>query len=151
VLFALSPDGILDPAAAQDVQLRIFDCPATESIRLRQLTGRLSYRYSFAGHFDNISPVEIWGANHAAEVPVIFGTYGIARGSGTALEKATSHAMQDAWVAFAGDPVHGPKRQGWKPYTQLGRKQVREFGKGVAAQDISLAAQEALCDGAEPL
>lgn len=72
------------------------------------------------------------------------------RGPSTPLEYATSHAFQDAYVAFASDPVNGLKGQDWVPYTQLGAKQVREFGAGVAAQDISIAATEALCDGAVP-
>lgn len=88
------------------------------------------------------------GAYHSAEQPLIMGTHPNYRGPSTSLEYKTSYAMQDAWVAFASDPVKGLMRQDWPAYTQLGKKQVREFGAGVAAKTISVASVEAQCDGA---
>jgi len=78
------------------------------------------------------------------------GTHPDYRGPSTELEYATSEAFQDAYVAFANDPVNGLASQDWEIYSRLGSKQVREFGAQVAAQDISIAAREALCDGAAP-
>lgn len=88
------------------------------------------------------------GAYHSSELPMLFGTHPNYRGPSTPLEYATSHAMQDAWVAFASDPVTGLKSQDWPVYEKLGAKEVREFGAGVAAQDVSLAGVEGQCEGA---
>ena len=80
----------------------------------------------------------------------MFGTHPEYRGESTELEEATSRAMQDAWVAFARDPEKGVEGQGWGVYEKLGAEQVREFGAGVAAQDVSVAELEGRCDGAVP-
>ena len=45
----------------------------------------------------------------------MFGTSDLL-GPNTALENATSRYMQDAWVAFAKDPVNGLSRYGWPKY-----------------------------------
>lgn len=87
------------------------------------------------------------GAYHSSELPLLMGTHPDFRNRSTQLEWDTSCAMQDAWVAFASDPVNGLASQGWERYEKLGEGSVREFGSGVAAQDISLAATEAMCDG----
>lgn len=89
------------------------------------------------------------GAYHSSELPLIMGTHPNYRGPSTPLEYATSHAMQDAWVAFASDPCNALEGQQWPVYEQLGTKEVREFGAGVAAQDFSLADVEAQCNGAD--
>lgn len=81
---------------------------------------------------------------------MLMGTHPDFRASSTALEYATSHAFQDAYVAFASNPTNGLASQDWTPYIQLGADSVREFGARVAAQDISIGATEALCDGAAP-
>ncbi|EME40266.1 hypothetical protein DOTSEDRAFT_179278 [Dothistroma septosporum NZE10] len=125
-----------------------FICPATKEIQLRQEAGRLTYSYRYAGNFTNISPRPWQGAYHSSELPLLFGTHPNYRGKSTELEYETSWAMQDAWVAFAKDPKHGLKSQGWEPYDKLGSKKVREFGAGVAAKDVSVAAFEKKCIGA---
>lgn len=56
--------------------------------------------------------------------------------------------MQEAWVAFAKDPIGGLACEGWSRYTKLGTDKVRDFGREVAAQDVSLMSMEAMCDGA---
>lgn len=56
--------------------------------------------------------------------------------------------MQDAWVAFAKDPVGGLACEEWVKYENLGASSVREFGNGVAAQDVSVKSTEAMCNGA---
>ncbi|KAK4497208.1 hypothetical protein PRZ48_011658 [Zasmidium cellare] len=125
--------------------LATFFCPGTKTIRLRQQTGRQTYSYRYSGNFTNISPRPWMGAYHSSELPLLFGTHPNYRGPSTALEYATSHAMQDAWVAFAKDPVNGLESQDWKVCEKLGAKEVREFGDGVAAKDVSLAKVEAQC------
>lgn len=85
------------------------------------------------------------GAYHSSELAMIFGTHPNYRGPSTVLEYETSHAMQDAWVAFATDPNAGLASQHWSAYSQLGANQVREFGAIVAAQDVSIASVEVQC------
>ena len=80
---------------------------------------------------------------------MLFGTHPDFRGPSTQAEYATSHAMQDAWLAFAKDPFSGLQGQDWQAYEQFGSNEVREFGAGtVAAQDTSLAQLESRCNGA---
>jgi len=130
--------------------LTIFFCPSVETIRLRQETGRLTYSYLYSGNFSNISPRPWMGAYHSSELPMLMGTHPDFRGPSTLLEYATSRAFQDAYVAFAGDPVNGLASENWMPYAQLGARQVREFGAGPAVQDVSIASTEALCNGTIP-
>lgn len=78
-----------------------FFCPATHNIWLRQQAGLDFFSYYYGGNFSNISPVWWLGAYHLSELPLIFGTDGTYRGSGTEFERETSEAMQDAWVSFA--------------------------------------------------
>ena len=81
---------------------------------------------------------------------MLFGTHPNYRGESSRLEWATSHAMQDAWLAFAKDPERGLQQQGWKTYGALGERSVRKFGDGRPAKDVSLKEMEALCDGNAP-
>lgn len=86
------------------------------------------------------------GAYHGAELPILMGTHPNFRGNSTPEEYATSHAFQDAYVAFASDPENGLAGQHWKPYEVLGSGDVRGFGmEGVAAQDVDIASTEAFC------
>jgi cholinesterase len=80
---------------------------------------------------------------------MLFGTHPNFRGESTEAEYATSHAMQDSWLAFAKDGPKGLERTGWKEYTSVDEATVRVFGAdGVPAQDISLAEMVAKCSGA---
>jgi len=135
---------------ALEALLSNFFCPTTDTIRHRQATGRLTFRYLYAGNWTNISPRPWMGAYHSSELPMLMGTHPDYRGNSTPFEYETSAAFQDAYVAFAADPVNGLAAQGWVPYAQLGSDGVREFGAGVPAQDTSLADTEALCNGGVP-
>lgn len=144
-----SPSGP-DPALAEAALLQTFFCPATESSRLRQKAGLPTYRYEYAGNWTNLSPTPWLGAFHSAELPMLFGTHPNFRGESTDLEYETSHAMQDAWVAFARDGVQGLEGVGWSEYETIGEATVREFGDDVAAKDVSLSELEGKCNGAAP-
>ena len=61
----------------------------------------------------------------------------------TLLEYATSHVFQDAYLAFARDPVNELATVNWGPYRHLGQPEVREFDFGVPAQDRNLHTQRA--------
>jgi carboxylesterase type B len=144
-----SPSGP-NATLAQLALLRTFFCPATESIRLRQLTHRPTYRYLYSGNFSNIAPSGWLGAFHSSELPLLFGTFDNFRGQGPALENQTSVAMQDAWVAFAKGGMSGIESTGWQEYEFLGETTVRDFGDGVAVKDVDLKYLENLCDGSVP-
>lgn len=77
------------------------------------------------------------------------GTYANFRGEGDnpELQSETSKVMQDAYVAFANDPVGGVRALGWKAYEFLGQETVREFGDGVPVKDISYEETEKMCRG----
>lgn len=81
---------------------------------------------------------------------MLFGTHPNFRGESTEFEYATSHAMQDAWVAFARDGTKGLESTGWSEYDTIGEATVREFGDEVPAKDVSISALEDKCNGAVP-
>lgn len=63
--------------------------------------------------------------------------------------------MQDAWVAFAKNPVEGLRdSQAWSSYDYLGQRVVRAFGGQesggdvVVARNVGLGSVEAMCAGA---
>lgn len=135
--------------AARIVTLDVFQCPADLMARNRYAAGAETFRYFYAGNFSNIAPRSWEGAYHSSELPLIFGTSGMARGASTAFEISLSEKMQDLYLAFASDPVNGLKSQGWPVY-KLGGQAV-ELGKdGVVVQEISISSLEAPCVGYVP-
>ena len=102
------------------------------------------YRYLYAGNFTNISPKPFLGAYHEAELPLLFGTFEDFRGDATQLERDTSVAIQDSWLALAGGGVMGMQEVGWPRYTGLGGV-VREFGGPSVIKDINTSAMDATC------
>ena len=109
-----------------------------------------TYRYLYAGNFSNISPRPWEGSYHSSELPMIFGTSGIAHGESTWLENALSAKMQDLWLAFISDPTHGLRTHGWLPYAPDGN--AVEFGKeGTLMGSISIEKLESGCDGVNPV
>lgn len=132
--------------AGLEWDLVLFSCPATSTVRFRQQTGLTAFRYVYHGNFTNVSPAQWMGPYHGAELPILMGTHPNFRGNSTPEEYATSHAFQDAYVAFARDPENGLVGQNWKPYATLGSEEVRGFGRDrVPAEDVSIASTEALC------
>ncbi len=75
-----------------------------------------TYQYLYNGNFSNISPRPWEGAYHSSELPLIFGTSGIAHSASTDLEVALSHLMQDLYLAFISDPWRGLPAHGWNAY-----------------------------------
>ena len=144
------PDGV-NKTVALYLNLSNIFCFATEASKIRQEYDPLTFRYQYAGNFSNVSPRGWLGAYHSSELPMIMGTHPNYRGPSTPLEYATSHAFQDAYLAFARDPVHGLADMNWKPYQHLGGSTVREIGYGVPVQDMALTHEESLCNGTVPV
>lgn len=83
-----------------------FRCGARDSALARSLQGVPSWRYLFA----NNSPLSNIGATHGDEVDAVFGN-----GQGL------SALFQDAWGAFAKDPINGLDKFNWPQYTATGK------------------------------
>ncbi|KAF4449065.1 hypothetical protein F53441_7609 [Fusarium austroafricanum] len=108
----------------------LFTCPAHFETAVRSAANAKTWRYLYSGNFTNIMPGKE-GAYHSAELPLIFGTHGIARGKSTPFEVEVSHSMQDHWLAFIQDPVSGLDKLGWKPTSSGGLDTLQtgvEFG-----------------------
>lgn len=112
---------------ANEITYQAFSCPAYYTSTLRDQLNRTTFRYQYVGNFTNISPVWWWGAYHATELPLLFGTYGDWRGAPSAFQTATSEAMQDFWLAFARDSQNGLQAGGWTPVSE---GYVERFGQG---------------------
>lgn len=140
-----SPDGV-DVEFADLMTSVFFFCPTYQSAKTRIAanTGPV-YRYLYAGNFTNISPKGWMGAWHAAELPLVFGTHADYRGDSTALESATSHAMQDAWLAFVATAGERPSIEGWDAWDEVEGGRVVEFGNGVAARIVDTTEMDANC------
>ncbi|KAH8646761.1 acetylcholinesterase [Xylariales sp. PMI_506] len=131
---------------ALEVTLDYFFCPSFKSATTRTAAGAPVYRYEYAGNFSNISPVSWLGAWHGAELPLLFGTHSLFRNPSTALENATSVAMQDAWLGLVAGGEAGMAAQGWPVYDVNDGGLVRGFAAGgLAAQTTTVTDWEALC------
>ncbi|RGP81036.1 hypothetical protein FLONG3_825 [Fusarium longipes] len=101
-----------------------LQCTTLKETRLRVEAGAATYQYLYAGNFTNISPLPWLGAYHTAELPLVFGTYGI-EGPSTKFERRVSERMQDLYLAFASDPTHGLEKLGWpKAESQFNRSKL---------------------------
>ncbi|KAK3364497.1 acetylcholinesterase [Lasiosphaeria hispida] len=140
-----NPDGV-DTASADLVTSVWFFCPTYQSakVRIAAHTGPV-YRYLYAGNFTNVSPRGWMGAWHGAELPLVFGTHPLYRGNSTALEYATSHAMQDAWLTFVATAGTKTSVQGWDAWDHVDGGGVVEFGNGVPARLIDAGEMEKSC------
>ncbi|KAF4984986.1 hypothetical protein FGRMN_11290, partial [Fusarium graminum] len=113
-------------------------CNTLKEIRLRSEVGATTYQYLYAGNFTNISPLPWLGAYHTAELPLVFGTYGI-EGPSTKFERIVSQRMQDQYLRFASEPVHGLEDVGW-PAAQAkldGSKVVKWAANGAIEQIVA--------------
>ena len=134
-------------ADADAIANGLMVCPTARTSRDRFAARVPTFRYQYAGNFSNLSPQWWEGAYHGADLPLVFGTYGIARGAGTAFQKQVSEAMQDVWLAFAADPVNGLPKLGWKGH-QNGEGEVMMFGAGdKVVQPVAESVVDASCNG----
>lgn len=125
-------------------------CPTAATNILRAKAGRLTYRAQYAGNFSNETPYPWMGAYHCADLTMFFGTYGYdalkTDSAPTALERATSEAMQDYLLAFMRDPFEGLQARGWAPTAES--SDILRFGAdGMAVQSISAAEVDGPCYG----
>lgn len=150
--FVLPYNATYGPARvdADATTVGLFMCPTIQTSHDRYAANATTFRYLYAGNFSNVSPKWWLGAYHSSDLPMVFGTYHIARGNGTAFQKAVSEKMQDYWVAFAEDPMNGLPRLGWEKY-ENGQGEGRMFGNDdFVEQKIAESRLDAPCDGLMP-
>lgn len=98
---------------ADEMTNTFFLYPAVKITQERYAANATTCRYLYGGNFSNIAPQPWESAYHSSDLPLILDTYGIARGKGSKFQKELSEKIQDFWVAFAEDPVHGLPKLGW--------------------------------------
>jgi len=102
---------------ADEGTARGFLCPSVFTTHERYAeVNATTYRYLYGGNSSSIAPRWWQVAFHSADLPLVFGTPSIARSNSTPFEAAVSEQMQDYWLAFAKDPVHGLPAKGWHGY-----------------------------------
>ncbi|KAK3721283.1 hypothetical protein LTR37_003158 [Vermiconidia calcicola] len=136
----------INETAAEGVTLGLFVCPAAESSQLRTEAGLTTYRYQYAGDFDNVSPLPWADAYHSSDIPLLFAThqdYTNGQGQSTPFEFAVSERMEDLLLSFMIDPEGGPQQYGWAPYTS---GQMLRFGAdGKVMQNVSIQSVDGVC------
>ncbi|KAH7071987.1 Alpha/Beta hydrolase protein [Paraphoma chrysanthemicola] len=137
-------------AEADATTVGLFMCPTIQTSHDRYAANTTTFRYLYGGNFSNVSPQWWQGAYHSSDLPMIFGTYGLARGNGTVFQRQVSEKMQDYWLAFAEDPVKGLPKLGWDAY-EGGAGEGILFGyENQVVQGISEERMDAPCDGLVP-
>ncbi|KAI0448971.1 Alpha/Beta hydrolase protein [Xylaria acuta] len=91
-------------------------CTTLQDVQLRASVGATTYQFLYGGNFSDISPVPWLGAYHTADLPMVFGTYGL-DGPSSAFEEQVSRRMQDLYLEFIKEPAEGLKHAGWPPAT----------------------------------
>jgi carboxylesterase type B len=130
-LLPFTPDGPPGGQAAIDGFTKNFGtCSTANGALARKNLDVPVWRVRYFGQWPNLNPFSWLGAYHSADIPMIFGTSDL-RGADTELEKATSKYYQDAWVAFAKDPVNGLVKYGWPKYDP-GAETLVKLGNGSA-------------------
>ncbi|KAF2034179.1 alpha/beta-hydrolase [Setomelanomma holmii] len=139
-----------DLAVADATTVGLFMCPTIQTSHDRYAANRTTFRYLYAGNFSNISPQWWEGAYHSSDLPMIFGTYGLARGNGTEFQKQVSEKMQDLWVAFAENPVDGLPKMEWNAYENGAGAGVLFGYEDQVVQPIAESSLDGSCDGLVP-
>jgi carboxylesterase type B len=130
--------------------LKDWVCPTANTSLVRAAANLTTYRYQYAGRWENETPYKWLGAYHSSDLVMNFGTYYYNVTNATVgpskAEVKTSQVMQDHILAFMKDPVKGPPAIGWHPYHYGGN--VLRFGaQGVPIQNASGYAIDGPCFG----
>ena len=136
-------------ADADAATASLFLCPVVQTTHDRYATNTTTFRYLYSGNFSNISPQPWEGAYHSSDLPLYFGTYGIARGNGTDFEREASEKIQDYYLAFAKDPFQGLPELGWEAYEPSGEAVLFAYEEKVV-QSIKESLLERPCNGTTP-
>ena len=145
-ILALYPCSALDPKSAlvqvhTDLTFTCWSRRIARSIAAGQSEPVRRYYFTFAN-----PTTAALGAYHTAEIPYVFGTYGV----GSAPENTLSDALQGYWTRFAttGDPNGtGTTWQAW----EASRDNVLELGTQIRMLDGVATARCDLWDSLTPL
>lgn len=137
-------------AAADAVTIGLFMCPTIQTSHDRYAANATTFRYLYAGNFTTLSPQWWEGPYHTSDIPMVFGTYGLARGPGTEFQKQVSEKMQEYWVAFAEDSVNGLQKLGWDAYENGAGAGVMFGYEEKVEQKIGEGKLDQPCDGLVP-
>lgn len=128
-LLSFTPEGPPGGQSAIDAFTKSFGtCSTANGALARKNLNVPVWRVRYFGEWPNLNPFDWLGAYHSADIPMVFGTSDL-RGPDTEMEKETSKYYQDAWVAFAKDPVKGLVEFGWPEYDPEGETLIK-LGNG---------------------
>ena len=114
-----------------------FQCPCAIVANDSASANIPTWRYFYNGTFANINPIPgvQFGAYHASEIPIVWGTFGIYPGSSTQGEMRLSELVQNMWSTFAKNPMGGPA-PGWNEHEDGGFVTVIGGPDGLDAQGM---------------
>lgn len=129
-----------------------FSCSVYEATVLRNLFDIPVFRMQYAAEFPNLNVYKWLGAYHAADIPIIFGTYHLLDhvAESTVFEREVSEKLQDYVLAFARDPVNGLPELGWDAMDASdadGGFLLRMGGGGKVAERIDGNEVDGVCTG----
>ena len=105
-------------AQGNSLLLSSFVCPALFTARARAARGVPTWLYRFAADWENTRLYPMNGAYHGVEMHMLFGNSREVSGRESAVSQdKLAEEMQDAWAAFARDPVMGLGEHGWPAFT----------------------------------
>jgi cholinesterase len=130
--------GINTTAAQRDqFLLESFTCPNDFKARMGKSQGVPTWVYRYFGDWANTRLYPSSGAYHGTELQMLFGNSEDVSGiPASAPQARLTKVMQNAWLAFANDPVNGLSEFGW-PRFEPGEKTLVRLGfEGSAEPDF---------------
>lgn len=113
-----------------------FQCPSAIVANDSASAGIPTWRYYYNASFPALQPVPgaNFGAYHASEIPLVWGTYGMSGDIGESGSRL-SELLQNIWATFAKNPMGGPA-PGWSEAGQNGFVQVLGGAGGLVSQGM---------------
>lgn len=139
-----------DPAGVNQTEAELYtasqmSCPGDRAAAAKAAYGVPVWRTRYHGEWPNLNPFSWLGAYHGSDDPMIFGTSDLF-GADTPGQAEVSKYYEEAWTAFARDPVGGLAVYGWPRYDPDSRTLVQLGLSGsTTAQFVEGDAYQGLC------